>query len=303
MTDYYKILNIDRNASIKEIKSSYHKLAVQWHPDKNNSPEAENIFKKINEAYSVLSDSKKKAQYDNKLNKPQFRNFSDFFYWNKKNFGNMKKIGPTITKPLEITIEEMYNGVNKKLKIIKKVKCTNCNKDDSECVICTNKKFIDKIVFINLNILNNYNINKKIIIKNMGDESDKWDTPGDIIFVIKLLPHKRMKRINNDLFVIIDVLLIEALTGINLNLDFIDNTKLNFSLNNIITSNNTIIIKNKGFLFNNNQRGNLLLKFNIIYPKILNNEQKENLKNILPIRKSEIKTYELNMNDINNKNT
>ena len=54
----------------------------------------------------------------------------------------------------------------------------------------------------------------------MGDESDKWNIPGDIIFVIKLLPHKRMKRINNDLFVIIDVLLIEALTGINFKFRF-----------------------------------------------------------------------------------
>ena len=197
----------------------------------------------------------------------------------------------------------MYNGVNKKLKIIKKVKCTNCNKDDSECVICSNKKFIDKIVFIDLKISKNTKINQKIIIKNMGDESYKWDIPGDIIFVIKLLPHKRMKRINNDLFIIIDVLLIEALTGINLNLDFIDNTTLHFSLNSIITSNNIITIKNKGFFINNNQRGNLLLKFNIIYPKILNDVQKEKLKNILPIRKSEIKTYELNINDINNKNT
>ena len=133
----------------------------------------------------------------------------------------------------------------------------------------------------------------------MGDESDNYEIPGDIIFVIKLLPHKRMKRINNDLVVIIDVLLVEALTGINLNLDFIDNTKLNFTINHIMNSNSIITIKNKGFSFNNNQRGNLLLKFNIIYPKILNDEQKENLKNILPIRKSEIKTYELNMNDIN----
>ena len=70
-----------------------------------------------------------------------------------------------------------------------------------------------------------------------------------------------------------------------------------------MNSNNIITIKNKGFSFNNNQRGHLLLKFNIIYPKILNNEQKDKLKNILPLRKSEIKTYELNINDINNKNT
>jgi len=64
--NYYKILGVPKTAKEKEIKKAYRKLALRWHPDKNNDnlKEAEAKFKDINEAYSVLSDSKKKNDYD-----------------------------------------------------------------------------------------------------------------------------------------------------------------------------------------------------------------------------------------------
>ena len=64
--DYYKILGVKKEASDAEIKKAYRKLALKWHPDKNpnNREEAEEKFKKINEAYSVLSDKDKRRQYD-----------------------------------------------------------------------------------------------------------------------------------------------------------------------------------------------------------------------------------------------
>ena len=64
--DYYKILGIKKDATDAEVKKAYRKLALKWHPDKNpnNREEAEEKFKKINEAYSVLSDKNKRRQYD-----------------------------------------------------------------------------------------------------------------------------------------------------------------------------------------------------------------------------------------------
>ncbi|XP_037085532.1 dnaJ homolog subfamily B member 3-like isoform X2 [Pollicipes pollicipes] len=66
MVDYYRILEVPRNASAEHIKKAYRKLALQWHPDKNlNNKEAATIrFKEISEAYEVLSDEKKRKVYD-----------------------------------------------------------------------------------------------------------------------------------------------------------------------------------------------------------------------------------------------
>lgn len=62
--DFYDVLGVNKSASDSELKAAYRKQALQWHPDRNKSPEAEQKFKEINEAYEVLSNSEKRAAYD-----------------------------------------------------------------------------------------------------------------------------------------------------------------------------------------------------------------------------------------------
>ena len=83
--DYYKILGVKKDASGKEIKKQYKKLAIQYHPDKNQgNKEAEEKFKEINEAYEVLSNPKKRQQYDHLgANWSQFQNAGGGFDWSK----------------------------------------------------------------------------------------------------------------------------------------------------------------------------------------------------------------------------
>ncbi len=68
MKDYYKILQVERTATQQEIKKSFRNLAKKFHPDVNkNNPKAEEVFKEMNEAYGILSDENKRAEYDNRL--------------------------------------------------------------------------------------------------------------------------------------------------------------------------------------------------------------------------------------------
>ncbi len=62
--DYYEVLGVNKSASSADIKSAYRKLALEWHPDRNKSSDAEEKFKEINEAYEILSNSQKKSAYD-----------------------------------------------------------------------------------------------------------------------------------------------------------------------------------------------------------------------------------------------
>jgi hypothetical protein len=75
MKDYYEIMKVDRKATDAEIKKAFRALANQYHPDKNPSVEAEEIFKEINEAYEVLSDPASRFDYDQRLASPNFYNY------------------------------------------------------------------------------------------------------------------------------------------------------------------------------------------------------------------------------------
>ena len=62
--DYYEVLGVSKNASAEDLKGAFRKLALKYHPDRNKDKGAEEKFKEINEAYQVLSDDEKRAQYD-----------------------------------------------------------------------------------------------------------------------------------------------------------------------------------------------------------------------------------------------
>lgn len=77
MKDYYGILGVRRAASAAEIKRAYRLLAIRYHPDKNPAPEAEALFKEINEAYDILSDPVKKQQYDYRWESPYQNTYTE----------------------------------------------------------------------------------------------------------------------------------------------------------------------------------------------------------------------------------
>lgn len=155
--DYYEVLGVDKKASADEIKSAYRKLAKKYHPDLNkDNKDAAEKFKEVNEAYEVLGDEKKRANYDQYGNAEGQPNFSDFFGGNGGGFssGNFSgggfggfgdifgdifsafgggrsssavEQGDDIDVAINLTFEEAAFGVTKEIVIPKIESCPDCS--------------------------------------------------------------------------------------------------------------------------------------------------------------------------------
>ena len=163
--DYYSVLGVEKNASDDEIKSAFRRLAKKYHPDINKTPEAQEKFKEINEAYSVLGDPKKRANYD------QFGSaegnpfsggstsgggFSEFFgggggfsdifsdifsaFGGGRTESRVRVKGQDINTSINLSFEEACFGCEKTITIGKLEKCSSCNgtgaKNAKEFSVC-----------------------------------------------------------------------------------------------------------------------------------------------------------------------
>ena len=157
--DYYEVLGVSKSAEDKEIKKAYRKLAIKYHPDKNpNDSVAEEKFKEAAEAYEVLSDAQKKARYDQFGHAGMggaagghggfgggmsmddiFENFGDIFGGfgfggsnGRSSGGRRVSRGSNIRIKVSLTLEEIAEGVEKKVKVTKDNVCSSCKGSGAE---------------------------------------------------------------------------------------------------------------------------------------------------------------------------
>jgi len=140
MKDYYKILEVEEKASTDEIKKSYRSLSKKYHPDVN--PNGTEQFKEIAEAYDVLSNPDKKANYDNSKSNPfQGTPYADMF---SQMFGKgnnqfrqpRRKNAPDKVIKVQVSPVESYLGSNKELHYVKNNHCQTCNGSGGEQQMC-----------------------------------------------------------------------------------------------------------------------------------------------------------------------
>jgi molecular chaperone DnaJ len=171
--DYYKILEINRNANESEIKKAYRKMAMKYHPDKNpGDVQAEEKFKEAAEAFSILSDPDKKQQYDRfgtvgdiHMNfdfNDIFSSFGDIFSsfgsdndWFENN-RNYKK-GHDLKISIDVDINTVINGDSRRIKYKRDIKCEKCNGKGGEtqkCYKCDGRGKISNITRTPFGIIN-----------------------------------------------------------------------------------------------------------------------------------------------------
>jgi molecular chaperone DnaJ len=147
--DYYEVLGVERNASAQDLKKAYRRLAMELHPDRNNSPDAPERFKEITRAYEVLSDADMRARYDRFGHAgvegvggagPQgfegfsnFEGFGDIFdaFFGGGQRGGRRRRGPArgadLRYNMRISFEEAVFGAEKEIEFIRQERCTACS--------------------------------------------------------------------------------------------------------------------------------------------------------------------------------
>jgi len=161
--DYYEVLGVSKTSSSDEIKKQYRKLALKFHPDRNQSSDAGEHFKEISEAYGVLSDPEKRKVYDqyghagvdgryssDDIFQGAGTDFSDIFgrsggfdsifesIFGRGGFSARQQRGSDILYETSITLEDVLHGKKMEIELQKEIKCDTCN--GSGCKPGTNKK-------------------------------------------------------------------------------------------------------------------------------------------------------------------
>lgn len=287
--NYYDILGVKHDATHTDIKKAFRTLSLKLHPDKQGGNEDE--FKRINEAYTILSDPDKKREYDVSLTRSKqnvhinMTNMNEMFngIFNNDTIGNfikiniekmaknmsMKKPIPII-KTIEITLKQSFEGYTYPLSV-------------ERFIITDNSKPEEKTTeneMLYLDIPAGIDDNEIIIVNSKGNIIE--DNIGDIKCFIKVTNETEFIRNGLDIIYKKQLSLKDALCGFCFHIDHLDGKtyNINNSVGKIIIPGMKQIIPKLGMRRNNTQ-GNLIIDFDIKFPDNLTNEQRDILNKVL----------------------
>ncbi|MBT8260608.1 MAG: molecular chaperone DnaJ [Bacteroidia bacterium] len=336
--DYYDILGIDKNASPAEIKKAYRKMAIKYHPDKNpGDKEAEEMFKTAADAYEVLSDPDKKARYDqyghaafeqaggygggHHMNMEDiFSQFGDIFGgafgggFSGFGGGQRQRVvkGSNLRIRVKLTLEEIANGVEKKVKVKRKVQapgvsyktCSSCNgsgqvtritntilgrmQTSSTCTACggagqsIDKKpsgsdahgLIAKEETVSIKIPAGVVDGMQLKVSGKGNEAPGHGIAGDLLVAITEQEHPTLQREGDNLHYDLYVSLPDAVLGASKEIDTVTG-KVRIKVEPGVQSGKILRLRGKGIpSINGYGKGDLLVHVNVWTPKTLSKEQK-----------------------------
>ncbi len=277
--DYYKILNISREADQKDIKKAYRKLAKKYHPDminKKNSEVSIDKFKEITEAYEILSNPDKRERYneyghsgikEEDFNFDDFaRNgfdgfddiFNKFFSQQYRNKPRTSQKGADLQLIMEISLKEAAFGAKKKIKISR----------------------INRGYKLKVSIPAGVKEGMKLRIANKGEPGKNEGPNGDLYIIIKIKDNEVFERKDDNLYCEIPISIFQATLGDKILVPTL-NKNVTFDIPEGTQAENLFRLKNKGMKhFNKHGYGDLLIKPKIVIPKNLTDEQKNLMKKL-----------------------
>ncbi|MEN6507678.1 MAG: DnaJ C-terminal domain-containing protein [Smithella sp.] len=299
--DYYQVLGVEKKASADEIKKAYRKLAVKWHPDKNpNNKAAEEKFKKISEAYAVLSDAKKREQYDQFGSADQYRQqysqediFRDFDLDEiLRGFGFGGGRGQTTFRTSRRggggaqDFEDPFSGIfgggggRHYANMPQKGQDAEYNLSISleESVMGADKKISlqmeNRIEDINVKIPPGISSGKKLRLPGKGLAGYNGGQNGDLYLNINVMPHPIFARDGNDLYIEKTIKFTQAALGTTIDIPTLDGTTKRLKIAPGTQNNTKIRMKGYGVPgLKGSPKGDQFVKINIEVPKKLTDKQ------------------------------
>src|SRR5690554_76402 len=339
--DYYEILGVDKSADAAAIKKAYRKKAIEFHPDKNpGDKEAEENFKLAAEAYEVLSDPQKKARYDQfghdaytnqgggfggggGMNMEDiFSQFGDIFgsafggaFSGFGGGGGVRRAkGSSLRIKVKLTLEDIANGVDKKVKVKRKIKaqgvtyksCTTCGgrgqvnriantvfgqmQTSMPCNVCggsgqildtkpanaDNHGMIVEEETVSIKIPAGVADGMQLKVSGKGNDAPgSSSVPGDLIVVIEEIEHDTLKREGENLHYDLYISLSEAVLGASKEIDTVSG-KVRIKIDEGTQSGKILRLRSKGIpSINGYGTGDMLIHVNVWTPKKLSKEQKQ----------------------------
>jgi molecular chaperone DnaJ len=339
--DFYETLIISRSADASEIKKAYRKLAIKFHPDKNpDNPDAEAKFKEAAEAYEILSDPQKKQQYDQYGHAGVgqggfggggaggmdmddiFSQFGDIFGGGGGGFGRSQGRrtvkGSNLRVKLRLSLEDIVNGVEKKIKVNKLVQAegveyTNCltckgtgqvtrivssflgqMQTSQACPTCSGagqsigkrpagadqNGMIRKEVVIPIEIPAGVEEGMQLTVRGKGNDAPGNGVPGDLLIVIEEEEHEFLKREGVNLHYDLYLNFADAALGSSTEVPVVGG-KVKFKIIPGTQSGKTLRLKAKGIPeINGYGKGDILIHINVWTPQNLTKEEKTALEKL-----------------------
>ena len=346
--NYYDILGVDKKATPEEIKAAYRKLAMKYHPDRNQGDEAAaEKFKEVNEAHETLSDQQKRAAYDYELEHPGmggfggggfggfggggFEDISDIF---SSIFGGgfggggartaQSQVGEDIQREMTLSFMDAAKGCKKSISYTRNEPCASCQGTGakggtafSTCGRCGGKGVIQQVqntmfgrtirqsacpdcsgtgriikekcpdckgkgaqrkeTTVSFDIPAGVDTNSYIRKRGYGQAAPNGGTPGDLIVVFRVEPHKIFARERFDLKIDLPISYKTAVLGGTVKVPTIDET-FDFTIPEGTQSGTVFTLRGKGIKSARNGTGNLIVRVIVEIPTKLSKEQKRDLE-------------------------